>query len=111
MVPTVALLSHNPTRSFFKHSPADRGAAAFGNIRFATPEADGGDYLVREAAHYEAIVLDVELNVVEIAVTIKGTEMARPATIKPTSTAYSTAVGPSSLDKKPRTLPMIVYII
>jgi hypothetical protein len=66
---------------------------------------------VYEADHYEpVIVVAVLLNVVEIALTSSGTETARPATIKPTNTAYSTAVGPSSLVKKLRTLAIVKFI-
>jgi sirohydrochlorin ferrochelatase len=69
--------------------------------------------LMDDADRYEppVIVPAVLLKVVEIAVTIRGTEMARPATIKPTRTAYSTAVGPSSLVRKFRTLLIVELII
>jgi hypothetical protein len=94
-----------------------RLAATFGDNCFVTLRSDPvrvAASLVYEADRHEpwvVIVVAVLVNVVEIAVTRKGTETARPATIMPTKTAYSTAVGPSSLVKKVRTFVIIVFII
>jgi hypothetical protein len=55
-------------------------------------------------------VLLTELNVVLMLLVSIGTEAASATAIKPTSTAYSTAVGPSSLVKK-RRIPAIAAFI
>jgi hypothetical protein len=55
------------------------------------------------------VLLTCENAVLMLLVSI-GIDAARATAIKPTSTAYSTAVGPSSLVKKFRTLVIIVFI-
>jgi hypothetical protein len=65
-----------------------------------------------EADHDEVgvSVLLTELNVALMLLVSIGTEAARATAIKPTSTAYSTAVGPSSLATKCRILEITVFI-
>ncbi len=55
-------------------------------------------------------VLLTELKVALMLLVSIGTEAASATAIKPTSTAYSTAVGPSSLVKKCRILEITVLI-
>jgi lipid-binding SYLF domain-containing protein len=57
-----------------------------------------------------AIVLLTCENAVLMLVVSIGIDAAKATAIKPTNTAYSTAVGPSSLVKKFRTLVIIVFI-
>ena len=78
---------------YFQRTRRDDRSHLFVTPRFVRC---GCEQPVDEVDHYEPIVVAVLLNVEEMALTSRGTEMARPATIKPTSTAYSTAVGPSS---------------